>query len=51
MLVFITGSINSGKTTTSKLLADKLGAEYINFDDLKYLIPGLDLKSDSSLSH
>lgn len=34
MLVFISGSINSGKTTTSKLLAEKLGAKFINVDDL-----------------
>ena len=46
MLVFINGSINSGKTTTSKLLAKKLKAEFINFDDLNDLIPGFDLAKD-----
>lgn len=35
MLVFISGSINSGKSTTAKLLAEKLGAEFIDFDDLR----------------
>lgn len=46
MLVFISGSINSGKTSTSKLLAAKLGAEFINVDDLNDRIPNFNLKTD-----
>src|SRR5688500_18665341 len=46
MLVFISGSINSGKTTTSKLLAEKLGADYLNVDDLNDLIPNFNLATD-----
>lgn len=50
MLVFISGSINSGKTTVSRILADKLGAVFVNFDDLNDLIPNFDLKKDLSKS-
>lgn len=46
MLVFISGSINSGKTTTSKLLAKKLNAEFINVDDLNDTIPNFNLATD-----
>lgn len=46
MLVFISGSINSGKTTTSKLLAEKLGATLINVDDLNDTIPNFNLATD-----
>jgi cytidylate kinase len=46
MLVFISGSINSGKTTTSKLLAKKLGAKFINVDDLNDRIPNFNLATD-----
>lgn len=46
MLIFISGSINSGKTTTSKMLADKLGAEFINVDDLNDTIPNFSLSKD-----
>ncbi len=46
MLVFISGSINSGKTTTSKLLAEKLGAALINVDDLNDTIPNFNLATD-----
>lgn len=46
MLIFISGSINSGKTTTSKLLAKKLDAYFINVDDLNHTIPDFDLKTD-----
>lgn len=33
-MIFLSGSINSGKTTTTKALAEKLGADFINVDDL-----------------
>ena len=46
MLVFISGSINSGKTTTSKLLAEELGAALINVDDLNDTIPNFNLATD-----
>lgn len=46
MLVFISGSINSGKTTTSKLLAEKLGATLINVDDLNDTISNFNLATD-----
>jgi len=46
MLIFISGSINSGKTTTSKLLAENLGAAFINVDDLNDTIPNFNLATD-----
>ena len=46
MMVFISGSINSGKTTTSKALARKLGADWINVDDLNDSIPNFNLATD-----
>lgn len=46
MLVFISGSINSGKTTTSKILAQKIGADFINVDDLNDTIPEFNLATD-----
>ncbi len=46
MLVFISGSINSGKTTTSKALAKKLDAVFINVDDLNDTIPNFNLATD-----
>jgi cytidylate kinase len=46
MLIFISGSINSGKTTTSKVLADKLNAVFINVDDLNDSISNFNLATD-----
>lgn len=46
MLIFISGSINSGKTTTGKLLADRIGAAFINVDDLNDTIPNFNLATD-----
>ena len=46
MLVFISGSINSGKTTTSKVLAEKIGATFVNVDDLNDRIPNFNLATD-----
>lgn len=46
MLVFISGSINSGKTTTAMALAQKLNAEFINVDDLNDQIPNFNLATD-----
>lgn len=46
MLVFISGSINSGKTTTARSLAERLGAAYINVDDLNDTIPHFNLATD-----
>lgn len=46
MLIFISGSINSGKTSTSQALAKRLGAEVINVDDLNDTIPDFNLATD-----
>lgn len=46
MLVFISGSINSGKTTTAKALARKLSADFVNVDDLNDTIPNFNLATD-----
>lgn len=46
MLIFISGSINSGKTSTSKLLAEHIGAALINVDDLNDTIPNFNLATD-----
>jgi hypothetical protein len=46
MLIFISGSINAGKTTTSKLLADRIGAALVNVDDLNDTIPNFNLATD-----
>jgi broad-specificity NMP kinase len=46
MLIFISGSINSGKTTTARALAEKLGADLINVDDLNDTIPNFNLATD-----
>lgn len=46
MLVFISGSINSGKTTTAKVLAEKLNADFINVDDLNDTISNFNLATD-----
>ena len=48
MVIFISGSINSGKTTTAKALAKKLEAEFIDIDDLNDRIPNFDLSKDIS---
>lgn len=46
MLIFISGSINSGKTTTANALANRLGAISINVDDLIDSIPNFNLATD-----
>jgi len=46
MLVFINGSVNAGKSSTAELLAKKLGAEFIDFDDLTEAVPGFELERD-----
>jgi len=46
MIIFISGSINAGKTTTGKLLAQKLRAEFLDFDDISHTIPNFDLSKD-----
>ena len=45
-LIFISGSVNSGKSTTSKLIADKIGAEWLDFDEIAHANPGFDLSKD-----
>lgn len=39
MIIFINGSINSGKSTIGQLLAEKLDYEFIEFDDVRHTIP------------
>ncbi|MCA9332170.1 ATP/GTP-binding protein [Candidatus Saccharibacteria bacterium] len=46
MLIFISGSINSGKTTTCNALAKRLGAKAVNVDDLNDQIPNFNLATD-----
>lgn len=46
MLIFLSGSINSGKTTVGRAVADKLGAVFINVDDLNDSIPNFNLATD-----
>lgn len=46
MLIFISGSINSGKTSTAKALAKRIGAALINVDDLNDTIPNFNLTTD-----
>lgn len=50
MLIFISGSINSGKTTTSKLLAERLGWTNINVDDLTDKVDGFDIYTHLDLA-
>lgn len=46
MLIFISGSINSGKTSTSELLARRLNAALVHVDDLNDTIPNFNLATD-----
>lgn len=39
MIIFINGSINSGKSTVGQLLAEKLNYEFIEFDYIRHTIP------------
>lgn len=46
MVIFLNGSINAGKTTVGKILAKKLGAEFVEFDDISKAMPNFDLAKD-----
>jgi cytidylate kinase len=46
MLIFISGSINSGKTSVSRMLAEHIHAALVNVDDLNDTIPNLNLATD-----
>jgi cytidylate kinase len=48
MVIIISGSVNAGKSTTSKLVADKLKAEWIDIDELAHQIPSFNLDTDIS---
>jgi len=50
MLIFISGSINSGKTTTSRAVAERLGWTYINVDDLTDKVEGFDIYTHLDLA-
>ena len=43
MIIFINGSINSGKSTVGKLLAKDLGYEFVEFDDIRNTISEPDI--------
>lgn len=43
MIIFISGSINSGKSTVGRRLAAELGYEFIEFDDIRYQISEPDI--------
>lgn len=45
MIIFIGGSVNSGKTTTGRLVAKRLGAEFIDVDTIDLAAPNFDLNS------
>lgn len=45
MLIFISGSINAGKTTTSQALAKRLGAGFLDVDELNDTIPNFNLET------
>ncbi len=44
MIIFINGSINSGKSTVGQLLAEKLDYEFVEFDDIRHTIPEPDIE-------
>jgi hypothetical protein len=46
MIILISGSVNAGKSTTSKLVADKLGAAWLDIDEIAGNIPDFDLNKD-----
>lgn len=46
MIIFISGSVNAGKSTTSKLIAEKIDAEWIDVDELAYSIENFNLAKD-----
>jgi cytidylate kinase len=46
MIIFISGSVNAGKSTTSKLVAEKIGAEWVDVDEIAHAIPDFSLARD-----
>jgi len=46
MIIFINGSVNAGKSTTSKLLAERLDARWVDVDELAHTIPNFNLRKD-----
>jgi len=46
MLIFVSGSVNAGKSTTSKLVATQLNAEWLDFDNFQKEIPAFQLSRD-----
>jgi dephospho-CoA kinase len=43
MIIFINGSINSGKSTAGRILAKELEFEFVEFDDIRSTIPEPDI--------
>ena len=46
MVIFINGSINSGKTTVGKLLAKRLNFKFLDFDSISGSMKNFDLTKD-----
>ena len=46
MVIFLSGSVNAGKSTTSELVAKKLRAEWVDVDEIANSIPGFNLSKD-----
>lgn len=46
MVIFISGSVNSGKSTTSKAVAEELQAVWLDVDEIAHSIPDFDLSKD-----
>ena len=44
MIIFINGSINSGKSTVGRLLAEELEYEFVEFDDIRNTISEPDIE-------
>lgn len=49
MIVFIGGSVNSGKTTAGRMVAERLGAEFIDVDDVDQASPDFDISSSQEV--
>jgi shikimate kinase len=50
MIIFVNGSINAGKSTTGKLLAERLNIEFLDFDTISEEITGFDVNNKEHLS-
>lgn len=46
MVIFISGSVNAGKSTTAEVVAKKLHAMFIDFDEVGHEVPDFVLEKD-----